>query len=257
MVERISINQELRKSKELAESASKAKSNFLANMSHELRTPLNSIIGFTELIHDGITGPVTEVQQEYLGNVLTSSRHLLQIISEILDLSRIEAGKLKLELAPVSLDGLLLQVQSMFAEQARCNGILLTVAAEHPRGMLLTADEVKLRQVIINLVANALKFTRNGGTVDICTTVYEQHPDGACLELTVKDTGIGIRDEDLPKLFQEFSQIEPVMTRNKEGTGLGLALSKRLVELHGGTISVTSSFGNGSTFSVILPLTEQ
>jgi PAS domain S-box-containing protein len=257
MVERISINQELRKAKETAEAASQAKSTFLANMSHELRTPLNSIIGFTELIHDGITGPVTEVQQEYLGNVLTSSRHLLQIISEILDLSRIEAGKLNLELAPVSLDGLLLQVQSMFAEQARCNGVLLTVTPEHPRGMLLTADEVKLRQVIINLVANALKFTRNGGSVEICTTVYEQHPDGAFLKLAVSDTGIGIRDEDLPKLFQEFSQIEPVMTRNKEGTGLGLALSKRLVELHGGKISVISSFGNGSTFSVILPLTEQ
>jgi len=255
--ERKRYEAEIQHAREVAEAASRAKSSFLANMSHELRTPLNSIIGFTELVHDGITGPISELQQEYLGNVLTSSRHLLQIISEILDLSRIEAGKLKLELAPLSLDNLLLQVQTIFAEQARSNEIALTVAAEHPRGMLITADEVKLRQVIINLVSNALKFTSNRGIVEISTAVHDYPPDGACLVVKVKDTGIGIKEEDLPRLFQEFSQIDSSLKRNRNGTGLGLALSKRLVELHGGWIRVASSYGFGSTFSVILPQMEK
>ncbi len=247
---------ELLLARHAAEAASLAKSNFLSSMSHELRTPLNSIIGFSELIHDGLTGPVTEQQHEYLANVLMSARHLLQIISEILDLSRIEAGKLKLELQPFSLDELLRQLQAMFVEQAVRRVINLELIPRHPPGLSLTGDEVKLRQVVINLLSNALKFTDPGGTVTVITRlVADQHPAVCMIE--VNDTGIGIREEDLPKLFQEFSQIQPTMTRNRDGTGLGLALSKRLVELHGGRIEVSSTYGVGSSFRVILPMVPQ
>lgn len=255
ITERHRVAEELKRTKEAAETASQAKSNFLANMSHELRTPLNSIIGFSELIHDGITGPVTELQQEYLANVLTSARHLLQIISEILDLSRIEAGRLKLELASCNLSELLLQVRAIFAEQFARSGVALSLIPKHPDGLTLLADEVKLRQVVINLLSNALKFTDPGGEVRVVTSAVSTE-QGQQLLIEVSDTGIGIREEDLPKLFQEFSQIEPAMTRNREGTGLGLALSRRLVELHGGSITVTSRFGVGSSFIVSLPIRE-
>ncbi len=254
--ERHRVAEELRSAKEAAEAASKAKSNFLANMSHELRTPLNSVIGFTELVYDGIAGEINEQQQEYLGNVLTSARHLLQIISEILDLSRIEAGKLKMEIAPTNLDALLLQVHAMFSEQFRNHGVNLSVSSAHPEGFIINVDEVKIRQVIINLISNALKFTDPGGEVKLDTTLKEAE-QGEILSINVTDTGIGIKEEDLPRLFKEFSQIEPAMTRNKDGTGLGLALSKRLIELHGGNITVKSSLGQGSCFTVALPITDR
>ena len=251
ITERHQAARELVAAKEAAEEASLAKSNFLANMSHELRTPLNSIIGFTELVNDGVTGPVNEQQQEYLENVLTSSRHLLQIISEILDLSRIEAGKMMLDMVPVEVGNLILQVQSIFSCQFSNRGIEFTTATTHPDGLVLRADEVKLRQVIINLLSNALKFTDPGGKVVLGTRIT----GNGMLAIEVQDTGIGMKPEDIPKLFKEFSQIEPAMTRNRDGTGLGLALSKRLVELHNGMITVSSTFGKGSTFIVELPLT--
>jgi signal transduction histidine kinase/CHASE3 domain sensor protein len=230
---------------------SRTKSEFLANMSHELRTPLNSVIGFSEVLQDQIFGPINEKQQEYVNNILTSGRHLLSLINDVLDLSKVESGKMALELNAFSLRETLEASLIMLREKAVKDDIKLHLVLEPQTDLGIVADQRKLKQILFNLLSNAVKFTPAGGTVDVMT-----RKDGDFIEITVADSGRGIRKEDIPKLFHAFTQLESVYTKEYEGTGLGLALTRQLVELHGGRIWVKSEFGSGSRFSFTIPLTQ-
>ena len=232
------------------EEASRMKSEFLANMSHELRTPLNSVIGFSEVLQDRMFGPINEKQQEYVANILTSGRHLLSLINDILDLSKIESGRMELDPSTFSLRESLDASLIMLREKALKGAIELRLDIAPEADVLIEADQRKLKQIMFNLISNAVKFTPAGGTVDV-TAVR----DDGFIEIRVADTGMGIKGEDIPKLFQTFTQLESVYTKGFEGTGLGLALTRQLVELHGGRIWVESLFGTGSRFSFTLPLT--
>ena len=230
------------------EVASRHKSEFLANMSHELRTPLNAILGFSEVLAERMFGEVNEKQAEYLQDILASGRHLLSLINDILDLSKVEAGRLELELGrfhvPTTLDNALILVR----ERATRHGITLTQRVDPGVGDIV-ADERKVKQVLLNLLSNAVKFTPEGGRVGVTAT-------GAADDITiaVSDTGIGIAPEDQATIFEEFRQVGRDDARKQEGTGLGLTLAKKFVELHGGRIWVQSEVGQGSTFSFTLPI---
>ncbi|MFI5338598.1 MAG: ATP-binding protein, partial [Candidatus Methylomirabilales bacterium] len=257
------------------EKASRHKSEFLANMSHELRTPLSSVIGFAEVLLDQGTGPLTEKQTRFLGHIHQAGKHLLQLISDILDLSKVEAGKLtiQLEALPVHhvLEEVLVIARGLAQQKAQ------TMEAEIEPGLPpLRADSVRLKQILFNLLSNAVKFTPEQGRITLGARrvngarplgispsqpgpVFAQPNTtaGEWLELRVTDTGMGIAPEDLPRLFQEFVQLETTATKRQEGTGLGLALTKRLVELHGGQISAESRGpGCGACFVVRLPYLE-
>lgn len=246
--------QELEAARNLADAANRAKSDFLANMSHELRTPLNSVLGFSRLMADGVAGPVSDKQKEYLKDVVESGEHLLSLISDILDLSKIEAGRLEIEASALDLRKLIEGAFGMFKEKALRHGIRTETHVEDSLGSI-SADERKLKQALINLLGNAFKFTPEGGKI---TVNARRAPDEeGAVEISVTDTGIGIREEDMPRLFQPFMQLQSVLTKEHEGTGLGLALSKRLVELHGGSIRAESSPGEGSRFIVRIPLVEE
>ena len=240
------------------EEANRAKSEFLANMSHELRTPLNAIIGFSELLKDGVTGKLSEAQQEQATLIFTSGEHLLALINDILDLSKLEAGKLALEAAEFSLPSLLDNSLAMLREKARKHQIQLVLEIEV--GLeIIRADERKLKQVLYNLLSNAVKFTDAGGRVGV-TARRSRRADGAgrdieAVEIAVEDNGIGIAAADMGKLFQPFAQLDASLARRYEGTGLGLVMVQRLVELHGGGVEVTSAIGKGSRFGFWLPLT--
>ena len=226
--------------------ANRLKSEFLANMSHELRTPLTAIIGFSELLKEELFGPLNEKQTDYVRDILEAGHHLLALINDILDLSKIEAGQM--ELAPVEVDvaELLEGVLSVIRERAQRSE--LTLHAALPPELPLNADPRKLKQVLYNLLSNAVKFTPLGGEVHL---TVEEHPD--TVHFFVTDTGIGVSAEDMKELFQEFSQVDSSLSRRHDGTGLGLVLSKRLVELHGGAIWVESEVGKGSTFGFYIP----
>lgn len=241
--------EEMRKAREIAESASRAKSDFLANMSHELRTPLNAIIGFSEVIYDESFGPLNEKQKDYMNDVIGSGRHLLSLVNEILDLSKVESGKMILENTSFSLNQLL--EQSLVLIRERSSEHDLHISLEITDGIHeISADERKIKQVVYNLLSNAVKFTPDGGEISIKAIKTNDQ-----VEISIHDTGIGIDKENIDKIFQRFSQIENVYTQKSCGTGLGLALSKSLVELHGGKIWVESEGRNkGSTFSFSLPL---
>ncbi|MDQ2785798.1 MAG: response regulator, partial [Chloroflexota bacterium] len=230
------------------ERADQMKSEFLANMSHELRTPLNAIIGFSELLQEQFYGPLNTEQDEYLTNIRTAGEHLLGLINDILDLSKIEAGRMELDLEEVDLPHVLESSMTIVKEKAHNNGVHLSADAGDTGA--ITADARKLKQIIFNLLSNAVKFTPSGGAVNLTA-----HTDGAMVAIAVTDTGAGIGPEDQQKLFREFTQVDGSLSRRHEGTGLGLALTKRLVELHGGTIAVRSALGAGSTFTVRMPLT--
>jgi CheY-like chemotaxis protein len=235
----------------VAEKTNLAKSDFLANMSHELRTPLNSVIGFSEVLQDQMFGPINEKQQEYVNNILTSGRHLLSLINDILDLSKVESGKMELEPSAFLLRESLDASMMMLREKALKSGIEIHLDLAPEADVSIVADQRKLKQILFNLLSNAVKFIPAGGSVNVSAV-----RDVDFIEITVADTGIGIREEDIQKLFQSFTQLESVYTKGFEGTGLGLALTRQLVELHGGRIWVKSEFGAGSRFSFTIPLTQ-
>jgi signal transduction histidine kinase len=235
------------KSRQL-EAASHHKSAFLANMSHELRTPLNAIIGFSEVLAERMFGGVNEKQAEYLQDILDSGRHLLSLINDILDLSKVEAGRLELDLSRFHLPTAVEQALILVRERASRHGIALEVSVDPSLGEIV-GDERKIRQVLLNLLSNAVKFTPEGGRVGVTATAAD-----GLVTIAVSDTGIGIAPEDQAVVFEEFRQVGRDGARKAEGTGLGLTLAKKFVELHGGQIGVRSQLGQGSTFTFTLPL---
>jgi signal transduction histidine kinase len=241
------MNDELDRLYKELETASQHKSDFLANMSHELRTPLNAIIGFSQVLREGMVGDVNAKQKEYLDDILSSGNHLLSLINDVLDLSKIEAGQAELQVAPFSLQDALERGVSMVREQATAEGVQVTL---HRNGSLdvFSGDERRIRQVIFNLLSNAVKFTPEGGQVDVCA----ERVDGE-MRVSVTDSGPGIAVEDRERIFEEFQQTDAA-AQQREGTGLGLALSKRFVEMHGGRIWCESEVGRGSTFEFTLPM---
>ncbi|HEX6382448.1 MAG TPA: response regulator, partial [Acidimicrobiia bacterium] len=237
------MNDELGRLYRDLESASRHKSEFLASMSHELRTPLNAIIGFSEVLRDEMFGPLNERQADYLNDILTSGRHLLSLINDILDLSKIEAGKMELDLTTFSLPSVLENGLTMIRERAANHGIGVGLEVAPDVGEV-TADERKVKQVVFNLLSNAVKFTPDGGRIDLSARCSSGE-----VEVAVRDTGIGIAPEDQERVFEEFQQ-----AGQREGSGLGLALCRSFVELHGGQIRLQSEVGVGSTFAFTLPL---
>ncbi|HEY3068661.1 MAG TPA: ATP-binding protein [Methylomirabilota bacterium] len=236
------------KTREL-EVASRHKSEFLANMSHELRTPLNAVIGFSEVLLERMFGELNDKQEEYLHDILGSGRHLLSLINDILDLSKIEAGRLELELGEFDLPQAIDNALTLVRERASRRSISLSVDVEAGVATI-RADQRKVKQVLLNLLSNAVKFTGEGGHVAVRAT----RADGM-VEVSVTDTGVGIAPEDHAIIFEEFRQVGSDYARKQEGTGLGLALARKLVELHGGTIWVKSHVGEGATFTFTLPVT--
>jgi GAF domain-containing protein len=230
------------------EAANRHKSEFLANMSHELRTPLNAIIGFSEVLGERLFGELNEKQAEYTDDILTSGRHLLSLINEILDLSKVEAGRMELELATFDLPLAIDNARTFVRERATKHGITLDVAVDERLGDFV-GDERKIKQILLNLLSNAVKFTPEGGRIGI----KARQADGA-VEISVSDTGIGIAPEDQPRIFEEFRQVGTDYAHKIEGTGLGLTLAKKFVELHGGRIWVESEVGKGSKFTFTLPI---
>ena len=259
--------------KKEAEKANKAKSEFLANMSHELRTPLNHILGFTELLLDKNLGELNASQEEYLGDVHQSSKHLLSLINDILDLAKVEAGKLELRPSGFNLRILLENSLLMIKEKALKHGINLS---HHINGIpdTITADERKLKQIIYNLLSNAVKFTPDGGKIHLSSSLadskkiidqiestpcrlssadFELHQDWA--QVSVQDTGVGFKPEDAGRIFFPFEQLDSSKNRRYQGTDLGLSLTKQFIELHGGRIwAVSEGEGKGSTFHIVIPI---
>jgi signal transduction histidine kinase len=262
---------DLQNAQQQAEAANRAKSAFLANMSHELRTPLNATIGFTDVVLSKSPGPLNGEQEEYLGYVLQSSRHLLELINDILDLSKVEADKMELDLSDVAICTLLSNCLIMVKELAYRRGVQLReeFAADLPASVWV--DERKLKQVIYNLLSNAIKFTPAGGSVTIAARYGSNFPKlppavqeklaetsgvtRQCLWISVSDTGLGLKQDDLERIFNPFEQADNTETRDFEGTGLGLALTRKLLELHGGMIWAESAgLGKGSAFHFVLPV---
>jgi signal transduction histidine kinase len=234
------------KSRQL-ELANRHKSEFLANMSHELRTPLNAVIGFSDVLSQQIFGEVNAKQSEYLEDIRSSGRHLLSLINDILDLSKIEAGRMELESSEFSLRHCLQSVVMMVRDRATRNDVRVETVIP-PEVGTVWADERKIKQVVLNLMSNAVKFTPAGGHIELSARLADDN-----VVVSVRDTGVGIAAADQARVFEEFAQARSATTRDQEGTGLGLTLTKKFVELHGGRIWVQSEVGTGSTFSFTLP----
>jgi len=242
-------NRELEAQNIRVQEASRMKSEFLANMSHELRTPLNGIIGFAEFIVDEKPGPLNEKQKEYLNDILNSGHHLLHLINDVLDLAKVEAGKMELFPEAFSVRTVVDEVCSIIAPVAKKKSITIDTSLSLEVDVV-TLDPQKFKQILYNLLSNAVKFTEPDGSVTIVVEPYKL----VYIRVQVTDTGIGIRPEDLPRLFAEFQQLDSSVARRYEGTGLGLALTKKIVEYQNGSIEVESEVGHGSTFRVLLPI---
>jgi signal transduction histidine kinase len=240
------MNDELGRLYREVEAASRNKSEFLANMSHELRTPLNAVIGFSDVLRDQMFGELNDKQMEYVTDIHTSGRHLLTLINDILDLSKIEAGRLELQVSSFSLPEVLQHSVALMRERATRQGIFLRLEVDPGIGVI-DADERLVKQVLFNLLSNALKFTGRGGHIDVLAR------DDEDVAISVRDDGAGIAPADQARIFEEFEQAGKSTVQ--EGTGLGLALSRRFVELHGGRLSVQSTLGQGSIFMFNLPKT--
>jgi signal transduction histidine kinase len=241
------FDQRLRTQGRALELASRHKSEFLANMSHELRTPLNAVIGFSDVLLQKMFGELNERQEEYVRDIREAGRHQLALVNDILDLSKVEAGRMELEPTDFSLPALITDATALLRERASQKGVRLVVATDETLGSI-HADERKIKQVLFNLVMNAIKFTPSGGTI---TVAGER--TSAAVSVSVTDTGIGIAAEDQTRIFEEFRQAGDSAGRAIEGTGLGLSLAKRFIELHRGTLSVVSEPGRGSRFVFVLP----
>jgi PAS domain S-box-containing protein len=240
--------EDLRQSRDKEQRANRAKSEFLSRTSHELRTPLNLIMGFAEFLIESKLDPLDPKQKEYLQDIYSSGKHLLRLIDDVLDLARVEAGKMGLRLEKFSARTAIESVSTGIKAVAQKRKIHVDVAIS-PEIREVTLDQQKFKQILHNLLSNAVKFTEPGGLVRIRVQPQDAHH----FNLVIKDTGIGIKSEDLPRLFQDFQQLDSGSSRRYEGSGLGLALTKGLVELQGGTISVESQYGVGTTFLVVLP----
>jgi len=249
-VQNVRLFREIQDKSRQLEIANKHKSEFLANMSHELRTPLNAIIGFSEVLLERMFGELNDKQDEYLRDIHSSGRHLLQLINDILDLSKVEAGRMELEASRFRVPEAIDNAMTLIRERAQRHGIALGKDVD-PAVDDIVADERKFKQILLNLLSNAVKFTPDGGRVDV---IARHTPDA--LEVAVRDTGIGIAAEDQKLVFEEFRQVGSDYTKKQEGTGLGLALARRFVGLHGGTIAVESEPGRGSTFTFTIPWRE-
>ncbi len=241
-------NDELVEALEAARQANMVKSRFLANMSHELRTPLNGIIGLSELLYDELVGSLTPEQKEYIGDVLSSGRHLLHLVNNLLDLERVELGKMEFLPEVVDLEQLVTEVRDVLRAVAEGNGITVSVSADPALGTVST-DPVRLRQIVYNYLSNAIKFSSRGGLVQ----VRAMRQEGETFRLEVADEGDGIKPEELPLMFADFHQLDRAQKRAGQGAGLGLALTKRIVEAQGGYVGVHSTFGSGSVFYAVLP----
>jgi signal transduction histidine kinase len=246
-IENVRLFKELEAANRELTTASQHKSEFLANMSHELRTPLNAIIGFSEVLTERMFGELNEKQEEYSKDIHASGQHLLSLINDILDLSKIEAGRMELELTdfdlPQAIDNALILVR----ERAGRRGIALQMNVDNRLGQI-QADERKVRQVVLNLLSNAIKFTPEGGRIEVAAV-----PKDGVVEVSVSDTGVGIAPEDQEAVFEEFRQVGTA-EKKAEGTGLGLTLCRKFIELHGGRIWVKSQVGVGSTFTFTIPV---
>ncbi len=245
------VNRKLQESNEELLRANSLKSEFLANMSHELRTPLNAIIGFSELLLDPTARDLSEEQKDYVADILSSGRHLLELINEILDLSKIEAGKMKATLEDFEIGPVVEEALALLRVEAGRKHIELRTEIQDP-ALEVCADRGKVRQIFNNLLSNAIKFTPDGGIITVSSRV-----EGEWAAIGVSDNGIGIRDEDHEKIFLAFTQVDGSFSRRYQGTGLGLTLVKKFVEMHGGAVRLRSKFGEGSTFTFTIPVARE
>ena len=247
IVERQRTQLALERAKNAAEAASRAKTEFLANMSHELRTPLNAVIGFSDVLSEQAFGPLNEDQAQYVTDILESGQHLLSLVNDILDLAKIENGSMEIQRGSIMVPRLVERAVQMFRERAVRQGLRLVADVDSNMRMIV-GDERRLKQLLYNLLSNAIKFTPEGGEVRVTV-----RPEVNSVVLTVADTGIGIPLIEQQKVFESFYQMDSTLSKNAQGTGLGLAMVRQIVELHGGTVCVASEPGQGSSFIVTLP----
>jgi PAS domain S-box-containing protein len=251
ITEQVEAEKVLRSAKDEAEAASHTKSQILANMSHELRTPLNAIIGFSDVISHGLMGPVDERYREYAGDILRAGSHLLKLITDVLDLSKIENGHLRLHEEPVNLVNVIDACHRLVVDRAR-EAFVRIERVNAPDVPFILGDELRLKQIVLNLLSNAVKFTALGGDAGGTVRVEVKLTD-AGVTISIADTGIGMKPEDIPVALAPFRQLDDAFSRRYEGTGLGLPLAKMLTELHGGILEITSTPGLGTTVIVQLP----